>query len=384
MREPDNTGFMFNLLQTSSLFRWLDEFFSYSRRGIAQGWFDETRAMDQFRDKILEGKPKTFMGNPITTESVDWQRLYEECKEITQPADWEKASLRAELEKRGVDPASFGWDLGAEEAAGVPDNEASPRQLDPPTQPSAKKAKFRQIEHIDQLTRRLAPQYLSQVGTAGPVIGALTVSAALEHVQSPPSPSPVAAHLVDVVFETFRDLPAHLRSERDQGISHLGKRRYEAWTKRILALATDPHALLALSVPLLVESQISSVQSSAQDILLRFLAPLIDSPSAPLVFESKQRHVGKPNVEIIGILHAGQVPFLIVCHPSDTLNQWWNALEAATVLLLPQVIIAAEQSLSPGARQLIASALSEEARAWRRQLPRIGGIAQWEWLPALL
>jgi hypothetical protein len=385
MPEPDNTEFLLNLFQTRSMFKWLFEFFRYSRNGVAQGWFDEDRVFDQFKNKILESKPTTFLGSPIKSETVDWRRLYDECKELTQPADWKKKSLRAELERRGIDPTSFGWDLsnGEEVNSGEEPETTEAKQLI--KQDSVVKVQFQNIRNLQQVTNGLASQYKSQVGAAGPVIGVLWMRAHLHEVDSPPALSPVEAHLVEMSFGTFEDLHKQLRTYRKRGIEHFGKVTYEAWTRNILDLAADSNTLLALSVALLTEGQMTAISSSAQDILLRFLAPILETPSAPLRYKGESGYLDKaPNAEVVGILHAGQVPFLIACHPSNTLSRWWSHLEAAMVLLIPQVIVAVEAVLSPDGREIMFSALAAEVRRWKHSRPRLGEVVQWEWLPKLM
>ena len=383
MPEPDNTGFLLNLLKTHSGLNWLIDYFYNVRMNIVDGKWDDAAARQQFKDAVMKSRPQSLLGTEIREDTIDWERLYNECWETTKPRDdWGKQKLRERLERRGIDPDEFGWDLTLTGEKFEYEWEKTKRQI---KEPAVVKVQFQKIRNLRHITKGLASEYRPQVGAAAPVVGALWMRAYLHEIASPPAPSPVGAHLVNMSLGSFEDLPKHLRADRKKGIKHLGRGNYEAWTRNILDLAADPNTLLALSVALFSEGQMTAISSSAQDVLLRFLSPIVEAPSAPLQYEGAPEYTYEtPNAEVVGILHAGQVPFLISCHPSDTLGRWWSHLEAATALLVPQVIIAAEAALSSQGREIMLSALAAEVRRWKHGRPQLGEVAEWEWLPKLM
>ncbi len=244
---------------------------------------------------------------------------------------------------------------------------------------------FRHFSRVSEITADLAPMYQSQVGQAGPVIGVLRADAFIQRLPSPPAPSPVGARLLQLSFATFQDLSAYLRSLRSIAEANMGRRKYEGLCKRIEQLCNERERLLSLSVPLLLESQMNSVSPGAQDIILRLLTPVVEGSGSPI--HSDHPIPGSPgpvNATIVAILHAGRVPFQLTCHTAQTLSTWSSEMEAATVLLLPQVVIQIESHLSPRYREVMFSALRDELETWRRRRPTIGENRDWKWLPSLM
>lgn len=238
-----------------------------------------------------------------------------------------------------------------------------------------------------QVTRRLDRAYRDQIERAGPVLAVLRVGAHFHAVPSPPAPSPVGAHLLSAQFFTWPDVNRHLKKLRRQGSRFMGARVYDAWSKRIADLCANPHRLLAYTVPLLVESQMNTIAASpvpAQEVLLAFLSPLLES-DAPLRPDPLPRppHTSE-NASIYAVLHAGRVPFALTCHDSTTISRWRDHLEAATVLLLPAVIVEAEMSLDSSSKAKLRETLAEELRSWRLSRPRVGDQREWAWLPELM
>jgi hypothetical protein len=238
---------------------------------------------------------------------------------------------------------------------------------------------------MHDITADLAPMYLSQVGQAGAVIGVLRADAFIQKLPSPPAPSPVGAHLLRLSFSTWQDLPAYLRSLRKIAEPDMGRRKYEEWCKRIERLCDEKERLLSLSVPLLIEGQMKSVSPKSQDVLLRLVSPVVEGSGSPIHVDRPTPDLpGQVNATILAILHAGRVPFLLTCHSAQTLNTWWSEMEAATVLLLPQLVVHIEPHLPPRHREAMFSALRDELAAWRGQRPTIGEHRDWKWLPPLM
>lgn len=59
-------------------------------------------------------------------------------------------------------------------------------------------------------------------------------------------------------------------------------------------------------------------------------------------------------------------------------------MEAATVLILPQLVLDAENYLEEEARDLLSAALIEQVSVWEKSLPEAGLFSStWKWLPSL-
>jgi hypothetical protein len=236
-------------------------------------------------------------------------------------------------------------------------------------------------------TKRLDPMYQSQIRRAGPVLAVLHLGAHLLAVQSPPSPSPVAAHLLTAEFTTWPDVNRHLKKLRPEGSRIMGPQVYDAWSNRITQLCKDPYLLLAYTMPLLIEGQMGAIAPApnpAQDVLLAFLAPILGS-DAPLRTDPSASPPRAPqNASIFAVLHAGKVPFVLACHDSMTVTRWRDHLEAATILLLPQLTVEAEITLPEVQKRVMRQALVDELRSWRVSRPSIGRPREWPWLPKLV
>jgi len=230
----------------------------------------------------------------------------------------------------------------------------------------------------------LHEMYADQIRNAGPLIGVLKIDAHLKELASPPSPSPVGAHLVSCNFMYWNDIADHLDALREDGARLMGRHKYAAWCKKIMDLCADPLRLCTLSLALLVESQMKVVRY-AKPVLYEFLLRLSKTSSVPLIDEeSEYGHARNINASIVVTLHAGRVPFVLVCHPSETLSRWHAHLEAATVLLIPPIIIAIEEQLDEKNRSLLYRSIKEMLHVWKKKPPVIGQFYDWDWLPRLM
>ena len=151
---------------------------------------------------------------------------------------------------------------------------------------------------------------------------------------------------------------------------------------------TDKYILFAYTIPLFVENQMNSMSnypSSAQDVLLNLLSPIIESDAKILYTASQAEYSPKtPNASISVFLHAGQTPFTMTCYDKNTMLRWKDCLEAATVLLLPQIIFDAEKRLPDYASRIMRSAIKDEVRSWQLLPPTVGNMRDWDWLPRII
>ncbi|MEN8251900.1 MAG: hypothetical protein ABFS32_23465, partial [Bacteroidota bacterium] len=150
-------------------------------------------------------------------------------------------------------------------------------------------------------------------------------------------------------------------------------------------ICSDKHILFAYTIPHFAENQMNSMEKSAQGLFLKLLSPIIGSGAEILNNSSQSLDSQKePNASIHVFLFAGQVPFTLTFHEHSTVDNWGNHLEAATSLLLPQVIFKAEQMLPKYASQIMRRALVEEVYSWQKNRPSVGDIREWEWNPKLI
>lgn len=230
----------------------------------------------------------------------------------------------------------------------------------------------------------LASMYRQQIQNAGPLLGVLQIEASLQSIASPPAPSPVAAHLLACSFLYWSNIESHLRKLKRQGIQLMGRYTFNEWSRKIKDLCLDPLRLCSLSALLFVESQMKVVKY-AKPVLNGFLTELVASKEAPLLHESGGLSSSNTaNAKIMITLHAGKVPFALVCHPQDTMSKWHSHLEAATVLLIPPTIVALEEQLDERNRDLLYRGLEEMLASWKRNPTSLGRVQDWNWLPKLL
>jgi len=249
---------------------------------------------------------------------------------------------------------------------------------------------FHQFSNIDAVTDVLHPVYRDQVNQslqqAGPLLSVLEVYARFEKLASPPAPSPVGAYLSKLSFRTWEDPQKHIQQLKRHYIGMGDKNTYDAWTSNIERLVNDNNILLAHTVPLFAASQMRSMTnfpSPAQTIFLNLLSPIIMS-KGPYRESTSVVADPSPNASIHIFLHAGRVPFVLTCHSEITLLKWQNELEAATALLMPQVIVQVEKELPDYANDLMQTALREQAMSWKKKLPVLGERRNWRWLPELM
>ena len=249
-------------------------------------------------------------------------------------------------------------------------------------------ATFRQVRTSSDITRQLARFYADQIAIAGPIMGALWVYAYLDRSVPTPIQSPIGAHLTGLTFGVCEDIQRQLEAFKRRHLERLGKELCEEWTRLVTELSEAPDRLLAITVPLLVESQMKAISGSphpAQDALIRLLTPVARAESVECHDDDLVNLLpSKPNAQIITLLHAGRVPYVLVCHPPQTARRWSEYLEAATVLLLPQVVVATQAALSEERRTYMTRVLRDQLESWTLRRPEIGDVVDRPWLPSLV
>lgn len=247
------------------------------------------------------------------------------------------------------------------------------------------------LHSIRDVARDMSQTYANQVLRAGPVLATLTIDANLQAVSSPPAPAPVVTHLVRHTFAVWDDILKYLGSIRRQYEKTTGTSAFAEFAAKIITLSADPNCLLSLMVPLFIEGQMRVFSTSPynpqhrpQQFLMRLLQPIIESPDTPLVDPGPSRHsFGSTNATIVVVLIAGRRPFVFTCHPDKTIRKWDAFLEAATVLIIPQLVSSVGSSLPEPHKSFMFGALAEEMNEWEIQLPKMGERSEWTWLPYL-
>jgi len=247
------------------------------------------------------------------------------------------------------------------------------------------------LRSVKDVVRNMSQTYANQVLRAGPVLATLTIDANLRLVSSPTAPAPVATHLVRHTFAVWDDILKYLGSIRRQYEKTMGVSDFAEFAAKIITLTADSNRLLSLMVPLFIEGQMRVFSASPynpqhrpQQFLIRLLQPIIECPDTPLVDPAPTRHSVSPtNATIVVVLIAGNRPFVFTCHPDKTIQKWDSYLEAATVLIIPQLVVSVASSLPGSHKSVMFSALAEEMNEWEIQLPKMGERTEWTWLPYL-
>ncbi|MHA1290995.1 MAG: zinc-ribbon domain-containing protein [Candidatus Thorarchaeota archaeon] len=226
------------------------------------------------------------------------------------------------------------------------------------------------------------------VFSAGPLLAILSIGAHFHELESPPAPSPVSAQLVEMKFTTWRDIRTYINGLRSFYIDIIGRRQVKSWYKEITQLSKQEEQLLSLTIPLAAENLMNSMTnypSPAQDVFLNLLSPILDS-DAPIseALESKSSLQKPVNANIYVYLYGGGLPFTNTYYGKAATENWHDHLEAAMTVLMPQIIFEAEKHLKDPNARFMKSALKEEVSSWKANLPTVGDLRDWTWLPRLL
>ncbi len=246
--------------------------------------------------------------------------------------------------------------------------------------------RLQQLNGLGEVFNDLASIYTNSIPLE-PVIGVLQINAHLQDI--PPinriNVSPVGAQISEISFKTWADPVSYLNKHKSVSIKLLEKRLPDSFYEKTLQLCQNPQLLLALTTLLFLDGQIRTLSQSpspAQDVFLKLISPIVRYKSAP-TDEIKPSKL-TPNAMIKVVLCAGKVPMALTYHDEKTLRNWLNELEAATVLLLPQVVLFTESSLPESSRTFFLDLLEDEFEAWSKRKPRLGEAPSWDWLPKLL
>jgi len=250
---------------------------------------------------------------------------------------------------------------------------------------------FRKTSGFTEIMRHLDSSSFGQFDRAinsGTLLSVLQIKAAFFKVDSPPAPSPVGAQFHNMSLFVWDNINAHIKDMKSFYIQNMGRHTFRNWSKLVKQLSKKRNQLLAYSIPLFAENMMNSMSnqpSPAQDVFLRLISPIIDSNANIVDAASGSKQLSKtPNATIFVPLYAGQFPFTITLFEKSTMTNWKNFLEPAACLLLPQVVFEAEKHLPSSEKMMMRNALSEQIEAWRRSLPSVGDIRNWNWLPRLV
>jgi hypothetical protein len=241
----------------------------------------------------------------------------------------------------------------------------------------------------DVFDNSIAPIYKNQIPIE-PVMGVLWIDAIFKNI--PPvnkiNFSPVGAHIGGLTFGIWSNVNTYLSEHRKASKELFKKALSEEFYANINSICKDPWMNLALTSLLFTEGQMKVFSNSpfpAQEVLLKLLEPLVINREVPLNFpEIKPGFLNQVNAQIEVVLLAGNKPMVNTFHPASTTRRWLNELEAATVLLIPQVLIATEASLPAETRNFFLNALNDEVKEWQLWLPTIRSFQNWNWLPTLM
>ena len=250
---------------------------------------------------------------------------------------------------------------------------------------------FRKTSGFTEVMNRLDRNSFNQFNQAidsGALLSALEISAKFSKIPSPPAPSPVGAHLINISLFVWDNIRGHLNDMKSYWINGMGRQYFKKWSQNVKSISKDHDLLLAYTIPLFAENMMNSMSNSpspAQDVFLRLISPIIDSNASISDINHIEGNLQyNTNATIYVVLYAGRVPYTITLYEKTTLNEWKDYLEAATCLLLPQVVFEAERQLRSGKTSLMRKALKEQVSSWRLSLPTVGDIKDWNWLPKLV
>ena len=246
--------------------------------------------------------------------------------------------------------------------------------------------KFLQLNGLPEIFNDIAPMYANSIPLE-PVLGALEINANLHDVPlvNKINLSSVGAHITDISYKLWGDPASYLNEHELASVEILGKRLPKSFYENILKLYQDRYMLLALTTLLFIDGQMRTFSRSpnpAQDVLLKLLAPIVEYQS-PAQDEIKGSEL-KENAKIRVVLCAGKHPYALTYHDEKSMCSWFMELEAATVLLIPQVVLFTEASLPEPTKDYFIDKLDDQIDTWNKRKPQLGEDPSWDWLPKLL
>lgn len=241
---------------------------------------------------------------------------------------------------------------------------------------------FFNLKNVKEITTGLHPSYLGQIDAAGPLLGVLSFSAKLSRQSHPIIQSPVSANLTDAKFGYWKDISSHLKSFEARGTQAMGRSVFKKWVSEISKKSGDEHILLAWSILTFLESHIRSSSEANRQVLLNLVNSIVENNEEVIsgAFPIKRDQIS--NAKFVIPLIAGKTAFSLILHSEETLNNWSLELEAATVLLIPQVILLVLAAQMQTTSDWMKQALKEEVSMWRAGPSSIDEFVDWKWLPS--
>jgi hypothetical protein len=248
---------------------------------------------------------------------------------------------------------------------------------------------FKELRGLGDVYNNIAPIYKRSLPVE-PVMGVLWIDAIFKTI--PPvnriNLSPVGAHIGGLTFGVWSNVSAYLSQHQKTSKELLHRAIPDEFYHKVNEICKDSYKTLALTSLLFTEGQMKVFSLSphpAQSVLLKLLEPIVANKEAPLYFpDVKPGFFNQVNAQIEVVLLAGKNPLVNTFHPAPTIQRWLNELEAATVLLIPQLLIATEANLPPDIKMYFLNALNDEVENWQQWLPSIQTFRKWNWLPTLM
>lgn len=245
---------------------------------------------------------------------------------------------------------------------------------------------FSTVRAEKEITKNFHPLYNTIIENTGAPVAALRIRTRIVRESNPVLASVANPYITEMTFSTWENPSAAFKSHENLWKMVMGEERYKRWVTKGHLATSSAIDLLAWIIPLWLETVMSVLATSplpSQRVLLNLLEMTMAENN--LEFNSifpyrKQAHA---NSEFVVLLLVGQGFLTQTCHSKETIRNWMNELEAATVLLIPQVLKSVQAQLPPNLLDQMNTAILSLISDWNFMLPSAEQQhKKWSWLPS--
>ena len=93
------------------------------------------------------------------------------------------------------------------------------------------------MKHLD----RVSFDQFDRAINSGALLSALEITARFSQLNSPPAPSPVGAHLINLSMLYWDNIKGHLNDMKSYYINSMGRQSFKAWSKSVRNLSSNKY-----------------------------------------------------------------------------------------------------------------------------------------------
>lgn len=245
---------------------------------------------------------------------------------------------------------------------------------------------IKENEDIGRILSELGEEDFTNIIQSGPILGIMRLDISITTTgKKIRDLSSVDSELIDIKFHHWKDIKAYIQNFMNHGKAFHAINNIPAFKKTVSNFANNEKLLYCHTLALFIESLMESFSISFLPLQEKVKAEIETFLSREAVEQEHEfQSISKgSNAAIYVSLHAGERPFVQVSYPESSNNHRPDELEAGSALCIRQVLDRSMRNLEAPEKLLLREMMRNECLSWENEMPKLGDIKEWSWLPVL-